>query len=106
VDAYNQYELSYATSFGDIKVENATDFGKFVDFYRLGIFRKKALEIYSLTVVLLFPTIGTRITSYCLTRKSGFLNFIEVASITISSTKRDVVTLISFLDDMLTVTCL
>lgn len=58
VDAYNQYELSYATSFGDIKVENATDFGKFVDFYRLGIFRKKALEIYSLTVVLLFPTIG------------------------------------------------
>ncbi|ORE17890.1 hypothetical protein BCV71DRAFT_286255 [Rhizopus microsporus] len=55
-----------------------TDLGKIKDFYRLALFGKQA----------------------------GFLNFIEMASVTVPTTKLDSVALVASLDGMLMITCL
>lgn len=125
-DVYEEFEFSHPTAFGEIKVESSKDLSKIIDFYRLGIFGKQAIENHNLSGVILFQSIGkycmkynnaysstnfsssigTNITFYCLKAYGGFLNLIEVKTITIPTTKRDITTLVAFLDEMLAITYL
>lgn len=57
-DVYEQFEFSHPQVFGEIKAERAQDLSKIIDFYRLGVLGKQAIEDYSLNGVILFQSIG------------------------------------------------
>jgi hypothetical protein len=57
-DVYDQYEFSHSTGFGETKIRNALNLGNIIDFYRLALFGKLALEKHRLNGVILFQSIG------------------------------------------------
>lgn len=57
-DIYHRYNFSHSSSFGEIKIDNAPDTRKVLDFYRLAIFGKGAIEKHSLSGIVTFQVIG------------------------------------------------
>lgn len=57
-DVYHRYNFSHSSSFGEIKIDNAPDTRKVLDFYRLAIFGKGAIEKHSLSGIVTFQVIG------------------------------------------------
>ncbi|CEI96186.1 hypothetical protein RMCBS344292_10352 [Rhizopus microsporus] len=105
-DVYHRYNFSHSSSFGEIKVDNAPDTRKVLDFYRLAIFGKGAIEKHSLSGIVTFQVIGTSVTFYYMTLRGGFFIKMEVASIEIPTAKRDIVSISSYLDELFTIICL
>ncbi|KAI8377762.1 uncharacterized protein BYT42DRAFT_497480 [Radiomyces spectabilis] len=88
------------------KIDNVSDVRKVLDFYRLALFGKDEIDKNKLNAILTFQTIGTSITFYFMTRYAEFYAMIEVATIEIPTTKRNITTIISYLDELLAITCL
>lgn len=128
-DVYHRYNFSHSSSFGEIKIDNAPDTRKVLDFYRLAIFGKGAIEKHSLSGIVTFQVIGkelvkketttrqepliaisfftgTSVTFYYMTLRGGFFIKMEVASIEIPTAKRDIVSISSYLDELFTIICL
>ncbi|KAI9029535.1 hypothetical protein CLU79DRAFT_875016 [Phycomyces nitens] len=103
---YKAYKYSHPSCFREIKLSNAPDNLKVLDFYRLALFGKCAIEKHNLNGVLTFQTIGMNIRFYFLTLRGGFFNVLEVATIVIPTTKRDIASIVSYLDELLAIICL
>ncbi|KAI7864812.1 hypothetical protein BDF14DRAFT_1883962 [Spinellus fusiger] len=58
IDIYDQYCFSYTTGIGEIKVKNATNRLKVIDFYRLATLAKETLRNNNLNGVICFQAIG------------------------------------------------
>ncbi|KAG1521016.1 hypothetical protein G6F46_004969 [Rhizopus delemar] len=106
VDVYERYQYAYSSCFGEIKIEKANDTLKVLDFYRLAIFGRNAIESHNLNGIICFQTIGSLVTFYYMLPRADFFIFLEVTSIKIPLVKRDIVSIITHLDDMLSLVCL
>lgn len=106
VDVYKQYQYAYPSCFGEIKIEKANYVLKVFDFYRLAVFGRHAIENHNLNGIICFQTIGSLVTFYYMLPRADFFIFLEVTSIKIPMVKRDIVSIITHLDDMLSLVCL
>ncbi|KAG0757004.1 hypothetical protein G6F57_002552 [Rhizopus arrhizus] len=106
VDVYERYQYAYSSCFGEIKIEKANETLKVLDFYRLAIFGRNAIESHNLNGIICFQTIGSLVTFYYMLPRADFFIFLEVTSIKIPLVKRDIVSIITHLDDMLSLVCL
>lgn len=127
VDVYKQYQYAYPSCFGEIKIEKANYVLKVFDFYRLAVFGRHAIENHNLNGIICFQTIGngltvlemslftlilctcylgSLVTFYYMLPRADFFIFLEVTSIKIPMVKRDIVSIITHLDGMLSLVCL
>ena len=104
VAMFEQYTESYRTYYGEVKNECSSDTASIFDFYRLCIFSKLEVVTSNLTGVLCFQAIGPTITFYHMVHTSATIYVVvELATVEIPTTKKDIMKIMSTLDELLTV---
>ncbi|KAI7870626.1 hypothetical protein BDF14DRAFT_1720561, partial [Spinellus fusiger] len=81
IDIYDQYCFSYTTGIGEIKVKNATNRLKVIDFYRLATLAKETLRNNNLNGVICFQAISGTLHFLYMSEKCGIWTFLELPSV-------------------------
>ncbi|KAG1626075.1 hypothetical protein G6F44_012528 [Rhizopus delemar] len=103
IDVYDQYCFSYTTSIGEIKIKNTTNRLKIVDFYRLATLAKETSRKHNLNGVICFQAIGGTLHFFYMTEQCGIWTFLELPSVTIPLIMNDLTSIVTYLDDLLSV---
>ncbi|KAI9024295.1 hypothetical protein CLU79DRAFT_100264 [Phycomyces nitens] len=103
-DVYESYEFAYTTTFGEIKANKDVSTGdNVVDFHRIAMFCKNAIDNFNLSTTIGFQVVGKTITFLAISLQYKHLYiFTEIVSLEIPLKKSDILNLVGRFDDLAT----